>query len=57
MNNESGAIYLDFRPDGFDPVIEGEKFPGQATPEPDAQLLECPLGMIDFQTHRHELDR
>ena len=57
MNNESGAIYLDFRPDGFDPVIEGEKFPGQATPQPDAQLLECPMGTIDFQTHRHELDR
>jgi len=57
MNNESGATYLEFRLDGFDSVIEGEKFPSQATPEPDAQLLECPLGMIDFHTHRHELDR
>jgi hypothetical protein len=56
MNSESGATYLEFRLDGFDSLIDGEKLPGQATPEPDAQLLEYPMRTIDLHAHRRELD-
>jgi len=54
-NKKRSPTYLELGLDGFDLVIERKQFVSEAVQEGNAQLVQCPWGVVTFHTHQYEL--